>query len=51
MTRPAKLGLLRRGCLAAAALAMFGCAYQLVRSGAVDSGNVSQIEAGIQKIR
>jgi hypothetical protein len=51
MTRPAKLGLLRRGCLTAAALAVFGCAYQLVRSGAVDSGKVSQIEAGIQKIR
>jgi len=51
MIRASKLGLIRRGCLVAAALAVFGCAYQLVHSGAVDSVKASRIEAGIQKVR
>jgi len=51
MTRPAKLGLIRRGCLAIAALAVFGCAYQLVHSGAVDSNKAARIEDGVQKVR
>jgi hypothetical protein len=51
MTRPAKRSLLRRAALALMALAAFGCAYQLVRSGAVDSAKVSHIEAGLQQIR
>ncbi len=50
MTRQIKRTL-RRGGLALMALAVFGCAYQLVRSGAVDTAKVSHIEAGLQQVR
>ncbi|HEY2105980.1 MAG TPA: hypothetical protein VGH29_09360, partial [Candidatus Binataceae bacterium] len=41
----------RRAALALIALAAFGCAYQLVRSGAVDNAKVSHIKAGLEQIR
>ena len=46
-----KLGRLRRGWLTIAAFAAVGCAYQIVRSGAVDKAKISQIEAGLQQVR
>jgi hypothetical protein len=52
MTRVSKLeALIRRGALALMALAAFGCAYQLVHSGAVDTTKIGQIETGLQQIR
>jgi hypothetical protein len=46
-----KIGLLRRGGLVLAALALFGCAYQLVRAGSVDTAKVAKIETGLQQLR
>ncbi len=52
MSRRAKLGWMRRVVLLVLiALAAMGCAYQLVRSGAVDNSKVSRIETGLQQIR
>jgi len=51
MNRRLRLGWLRRAPLMLIALAAIGCAYQLIRSGAVDNAKVSKIEAGLQQIR
>jgi len=51
MSRVAQLGWLRRASLALMALAAFSCAYQLVRSGAVDNAKVNQIETELQQVR
>jgi hypothetical protein len=51
MTRAAMLTAVRRALMAAAALIAIGCAYQLVRSGSVDTGKVEKIKSGIQEVR
>lgn len=51
MSRRAKLGWLRRASLGLIALAAISCAYQLVRSGAIDNSKVNRIETGLQQVR
>ncbi len=51
MTGLAKSGGRRRLRLVLIALAAAGCAYQLVRSGAIDRAKVGRIESGLQQIR
>ncbi|HZU75787.1 MAG TPA: hypothetical protein VFA70_03430 [Dehalococcoidia bacterium] len=51
MTRGRKRAALRCGWLALLAWAVFGCAYQLVRSGSVNSVKVGEIKAGLEQVR
>ncbi len=51
MTRQSRRKLVTRGLFGLAALIVASCAYQLVRSGTIDSTKGSQIEAGVQKVR
>jgi hypothetical protein len=51
MKRLPKLRWRRRAVLTLMALALFGCAYQLVHSGAVDDAKVARIETELQQVR
>jgi hypothetical protein len=51
MIRESKRGRMRRGWLLVLAFAAIGCAYQIVRSGAVDNSKIAKIESGLEKIR
>ena len=51
MTGESKRGLIKRVVFGVAALIAAGCAYQLVRSGAIDGARVTKVEAGVEQIR